>query len=47
MLNFGLQILGVKPEDMILLVTEDLFYQIVKQVATQRNQMKVGRQYYL
>ena len=24
--NFALQILGVKPEDMTLLVTEDLFY---------------------
>ena len=26
MLNFGLEILGVKPEDLILLVTQDLFY---------------------
>ena len=31
--NFLLQILGVKPEDMTLLMTEDLFYQIVKQVS--------------
>ena len=36
--TFALQILGVKPEDMTLLVTEDLFYQIVKQVAIQGKQ---------
>ena len=47
MLNFVLQILGVKPRDITLMVTEDLFYQVVKQVPIEGKEKKAGHQYYL
>jgi hypothetical protein len=47
MLDFGLQVLGVKPEDTTLLVTEDLFYKIVKQVSVKGKKKKKGYLYHL
>jgi hypothetical protein len=42
MLNFALEVLGVKPEDITLLVTEDIFFQIVKQVPLDNKEKKAG-----
>jgi hypothetical protein len=47
MLDFGLQVLGAKPEDTTLLVTEDLFYKIVKQVSVKGEKKKKGHRYHL
>jgi hypothetical protein len=47
MLDFGLQVLGAKPEDTTLLVTEDFFYEIVKQVSVKGKEKKKGYLYHL
>ena len=47
MLNFTLQVLGVKPEDITLLMTDDLFHKIAKQVLLEDEEKKAGCQYYL
>jgi hypothetical protein len=47
MLDFGLQVLGAKPEDTTLLVTEDFFYKIVKQVSVKGKENNKGYLYHL
>ena len=47
MLNFGYQVLGIKPEDITILATENLFWKIVKQVALEGEEKMPGFQYYL
>ena len=47
MLDFGLQVLGAKPEDTTLLVTEDFFYEIVKQVSVKGKEKNKGYLYHL
>ena len=47
MLNFSLEDLGVKHKNVILLVTEDLFYSFVKHVPLKGKGKNAGLQYYL
>ena len=47
MLDFSLEDLGVKPENVTLLVTEDLFGQFVKQIPLKGKGDKASLQYYL
>ena len=47
MLNFSLEDLGVKPKNVILFVTEDLFYSFVKHAPLKGKEKKAGFQYYL
>jgi hypothetical protein len=45
-LDFCIEIMGVKPEDCKLLVAKDLFASVVKQVLLEGEQQKAGCQYF-
>ncbi len=47
MLDFALEDLGVKPKNVILLVTEELFYKFVKHIPLKGKDKKADFQYYL
>ncbi len=47
MLNFLVEVMGVKPKDVRLLVTNDVFSQFVKHISVESECKKTGIQYFL
>jgi hypothetical protein len=47
MLDFAVEDLGVRPKNVTLLVTEELFYKFVKHIPLKSKEKKAGIQYYL